>query len=433
MIKVLIVGNGAREHALAYKLSHSHRVNELYAIPGNPGIAYLAKTYPIDCANVEGIVKFAQKHQISLVIVGPSIPLTLGLTDALNQAGIACFGPNKESAQFEASKAFAKSFLQKHHIPSTSYQYFTDAATAITALDYLPDAPMVIKHDDIGQGVGRFVAKDKLEAHLIINKIFNHPSGALIQKGIVIEEFLDNEELSIVAFVDGKQIHPMLPVQDYKCVHHEGIGRRIQTSGLGTFAPAELYTSSLEETIKTQILAPLATALSREGLNYCGFLHLRLILSHTGPKVSELLVTLGDPEAEVLLPLLRSDLYEIIMACLDGDLARYPIVWRPDYAVCLIMASGGYPKKFEINLPITDYCIDQASEEPKSWVYHACTKLNHRGKLVTAGGKVVAVTAIGKTLRDAQQCAYKRVHQISFKNCYFRPNMSNKEEAQLVY
>lgn len=432
MIKVLVVGNGAREHAITCKLAQSNKISELFAVPGNPGIAKVVKTCTIDYKDIDEIVKFSKKNHINLVVVGPSVPLILGLPDALHAEGIACFGPNQQCAQL-ASKEFAKAFLKRNFIPATNCHHFSDATSAKNHVEQLLDNPIVIKYDGVhSSGMGRFIAKDPIDAQILIDDLFAK-QASVAEQGIIVEEFIDGEELSLLTFVDGQHIVPLLPVQDYKYMKKSVNQSYAKLNGLGMYAPAESYTPSLADLVATQIIQPLEQAVAKEGFDYRGCLHLRILLTEDGPKISDVHISMGDPEIEVLLPILRSDLYEIMMACIDGDLARYHIVWRPEYSVCLIMTSGGYPKCYETGLPITDYFICQDNSREVSWAYHACTKLNNRGKLVTAGGKVVAVSAVGKSFYDALQTAYKRVHQISFKNCYYRPNLRDKEEAQLMY
>lgn len=428
MATVLIIGRGAREHALAYKLSQSANVTRLLAAPGNPGIAQFAECLPVQESNISAIVELARKEQVALVVVGPEVPLVLGLVDELKAHGIACFGPNKACAQLEGSKQFAKSFMQRNGIPTAAYQSFTEAEKARAFIETLPkDAPIVLKADGLAQGKGVVIAQDHEEALQAINEMMEQSVFGDAGSEVVIERFLEGEEVSLLTFVDGHDIVAMLPVQDHKRIGEGDTG--LNTGGMGTYCPTSVYTDDVAKRVQTEIVAPIAQALKKEGLDYRGCLYIGLMLTKDGPQVIEFNVRFGDPETQCLMLMLESDLYDIMRSCVDGTLASQPITWRAGYSLCVIMASGGYPEAYE-----TGKVIRIASQEEtikNAYLFHAGTAFNAQHELVTQGGRVIAVTAVGETFNQAQQRAYQAVSLVDFSGRYFRRDIGFREKGRI--
>jgi phosphoribosylamine--glycine ligase len=429
-MNVLIVGSGGREHALAWKLSQSRKVTALYAAPGNPGIEAIGKiihTAPLRADELDNLVDFAQKESIELVVVGPEAPLALGLADRLRERGILCFGPGQKGARLESSKIYAREFMKRHGIPSPDWRAFSGPGEAERYLETLPDAPVVVKADGLAQGKGVVVAKNRAEALSAVKELADGRFGEAGRE-ILIEECLTGEEVSLLTFADGKTILPMLPVQDHKRIGDGDTGPN--TGGMGTYAPVSVFSPEVSRAVEETIIRPLRSALREEALDYRGCLYIGLMLTPDGPRVIEFNARFGDPETQVLMPLLESDLFDILRACAAGCLEEAGVPeWSGESAVCVVMASEGYPGEYAAGRVITENPVPDALMRD-SWVFHAGTARDALGRLTTAGGRVLGVTARGKTFEEALERAYARVDTIDFPGKVFRRDIAHRELAR---
>jgi len=420
-MKVLIVGGGGREHAIAWKISQSPKVSRLYCAPGNGGIASLAQCVPIKAMDIEGIVEFAKSEGIDLVVVAPDDPLAAGMVDALESAGIRAFGPNKAAAEIESSKVFSKNLMKKYGIPTAAYEVFENDSDA---LDYLRTCsyPTVIKADGLALGKGVIIANDFEEAQDAVRSIMSDKIFGNAGNRVVIEEFLTGTEVSILAFTDGETLVPMISSQDHKRAMDDDMGPN--TGGMGTFSPSRIYTEEVNEWCMKNIFMPTIEAMRKEGRRFKGVLYFGLILTSDGPKVLEYNARFGDPETQVVLPHLKTDIIDIFEAIIDERLSDINIEWENRSAVCVILASGGYPGKYRTGLEITG--IEEAEKDPSVTVFHAGTKLE-AGKYYTAGGRVLGVTAVADTIDDARAKAYAAVGKINFEGMHYRKDIGIKK------
>jgi phosphoribosylamine--glycine ligase len=420
-MKVLIVGGGGREHAIAWKISQSPKVSRLYCAPGNGGIASLAQCVPIKAMDIEGIVEFAKSEGIDLVVVAPDDPLAAGMVDALESAGIRAFGPNKAAAEIESSKVFSKNLMKKYGIPTAAYEVFENDSDA---LDYLRTCsyPTVIKADGLALGKGVIIANDFEEAQDAVHSIMSDKIFGNAGNRVVIEEFLTGTEVSILTFTDGETLVPMISSQDHKRALDDDMGPN--TGGMGTFSPSRIYTDEVDEWCMKNIFMPTIDAMRKEGRRFKGVLYFGLILTADGPKVLEYNARFGDPETQVVLPHLKTDIIDIFEAIIDERLADVNIEWDNRSAVCVILASGGYPGKYRTGLEITG--IEEAEKDPSVTVFHAGTKLE-AGKYYTAGGRVLGVTAVADTIDDARAKAYAAVGKINFEGMHYRKDIGIKK------
>lgn len=424
-MKILVIGGGGREHTLAWKLAQSPQAEKIYAIPGNPGMAKIAECENgISIEDNEALMAFAKEKGVELVVVGPEVPLTNGLVDAMNGAGIRAFGPTRAAAELEGSKSFAKDIMQKYGIPTAKYRVFTDAASA---RDYVQaeGAPIVIKADGLAAGKGVVVAQTVDEALTAVNNIMEGQSFGAAGARVVIEECMFGEEASLLAFTDGETIVPMVSSQDHKRAFDGDKGPN--TGGMGTYAPAPVMTNELVQEATEKILRPIITAMQKEGRPYKGCLYAGLMITEAGPKVVEFNARFGDPETQVVLPLLKSDLLEIMLACCDGRLAEQDIKWSDGAAVCVVMASDGYPGGYPKGLPIKG--VEQA-EAGGALVFHAGTA-ERDGRLVTAGGRVLGVVARAADIRSAVDDAYAAVSRIHFHGAQYRHDIAHRALERL--
>ena len=416
-MNILLIGSGGREHALAWKIAQSSHVEKFYALPGNPGIAEyaeLVKNISID--DNAAIVKFAQENKIDLVAVGPEAPLVNGVVDALDAAGIKSFGCKKAAAQLEGSKIFAKNLMKKYNIPTAKFEVFDNPDAA---KNYIRSegAPIVIKADGLAAGKGVIVAQTLDDALNAVDEMKNF--GAAGSK-IVVEEFMDGEEASILAFTDGKTIVPMIAAQDHKRLNDGDKG--VNTGGMGAYAPAPVVTAEVAKLAEETILKPVISALNAEGITYRGCLYAGLMIVDGVPKVVEFNARFGDPETQAVLPLLESDLVEIMDACATGNLADKKISWRNESAVCVVLASGGYPKSYKKNLPIEGL---DAAKNLGAIIFHAGTA-EVDGKILTSGGRVLGVTVTAENISAAIEKVYKCVDVIKFENMHYRKDIAAK-------
>lgn len=418
-MNILVVGSGAREHTLAWKLSQSKHADKLYAVPGNPGMANVAECISgVSIEDNAAVVKLAQEKAIDLVVVGPEVPLTNGMVDALKEVGIKAFGPEKLGAEIEGSKAFSKGLMKKYNIPTAKYEVFTEAEAA---KEYIKaeGAPIVIKADGLAAGKGVIVAMTMDEALGAIDEIMGDGAFGSAGARVVVEEFMAGEEVSVLCFTDGKTIIPMVPSQDHKRVNDNDEGPN--TGGMGAYAPAPVGTPELLAEVQKTILDPTIKAMEQEGRLYKGCLYAGLMVTKTGAKVVEFNCRFGDPETQVVLPLLESDLVEVMLACIEGKLAETEVKWSDGAAVCIVMAAGGYPKSYNKGDEITG--ID-AAEADGNIVFHAGTKAQD-GKILTNGGRVLGVVAKADGIKEAVDKAYAGVAKISFDKAHFRHDIAH--------
>ncbi|HHW31886.1 MAG TPA: phosphoribosylamine--glycine ligase [Clostridiaceae bacterium] len=419
-MKVLVVGSGGREHAIAWKIAQSPLVDKIYCAPGNGGISFIAECVPIKATDIEGIVSFSVDNNIDLVVVAPDDPLAAGMVDALEAAGIRAFGPVKKAAEIESSKVFAKSLMKKYGIPTAKYEVFEEYAPA---LDYLrnQEYPVVIKADGLALGKGVIIAHDFLEAEKALNLMMKDKIFGKAGDKVIIEEFLTGQEVSILAFTDGKTILPMVSSQDHKRALDNDKG--LNTGGMGTFSPSRIYTPELAQCCMNEIFIPTVEAMNKEGRKFKGVLYFGLMVTKHGPKVLEYNSRFGDPETQVVLPRLESDIVEIFNAVIDEKLDTIDIKWNDKAAVCVILASGGYPEKYKTGYEISG--LEDAKADSRIILFHASTKYAN-GKFFTSGGRVLGVTALGDTLDKAIKTAYEAVAKISFQDMHYRTDIGKK-------
>lgn len=423
-MNILILGSGGREHALLWKLAQSPEATKLYAVPGNPGMAELAECVAGSIEDNAAVVKLAQEKKIDLVVVGPEVPLMNGVVDALRAAGIKAFGPTKAAAELEGSKSFSKDIMKKYGIPTAKYEVFTDADAARAYIEK-EGAPIVIKADGLAAGKGVIVAETKEQALDAVHEIMDDAAFGKAGSRVVIEEFMEGEEASLLAFTDGKTIRPMVSSQDHKRAYDGDKGPN--TGGMGTYAPAPVMTKDMVEQATEKILKPMIAAMAKEGRPYQGCLYAGLMITEEGPKVVEFNARFGDPETQVVLPLLRGDLVKIMQACVDGTLDTAAVDWEDGAAVCVVMASGGYPKSYK-----KGYAIDglKKAESLGTFVFHAGTAKKD-GKVVTSGGRVLGVTARGGGIKEATEKAYKGVEAIRFTDEFHRKDIAHRALERL--
>ncbi len=421
-MKVLVVGGGGREHTILWKLAQSPMKPELYAAPGNGGISKLATCVNIKATDVDGVVSFAKENKIDFVVVAPDDPLMLGMVDRLEAEGIKAFGPRQNAAIIEGSKVFSKELMKKYQIPTAAYEVFSDADKAI---DYLKTVsyPTVIKAEGLALGKGVIIAETFEEAKAAVNDMMCDKVFGDAGNRVVVEEFLTGNEVSVLAFTDGKTIYPMVSAQDHKRAYDNDEG--LNTGGMGTFSPSRLYTEAIHEECMNNIFLPTVHAMNAEGRTFKGVLYFGLIMTKNGVKVIEYNARFGDPETQVVLPRLKTDLLEIFLAVADERLSDITVEWEDNAAVCVVMASGGYPKKYATGFAISG--LDAAEEDKDVTVFHAGTKREGE-TFLTSGGRVLGVTAVSQNLEDAINKAYAGVAKISFEGAHFRKDIGRKKE-----
>lgn len=420
MMRVLVVGNGGREHALVWKLKQSPLVEQLFCAPGNAGIETMATCVPISVTDVDELVRFVAENEIDLTVIGPEASLLAGVVDALEAQGYAVFGPNREAAQVEGSKRFAKQLMDTYGIPTGRYRSFTDPGEALT---YIREqgAPIVVKADGLAAGKGVVVARTLQEALDAVRGMMEERTFGEAGTSIVAEEFLAGQEMSLMAFVDGETVIPMVPAQDHKPVFDGDQGPN--TGGMGAYSPVPQIADSIVQQAITEILEPMAKGMAQAGLRYRGVLYAGLMITPNGPKVIEFNARFGDPEAQVVLPRLQSDLAEVLLAVAQGRLAQTEISWKPEAACCVVMASGGYPGSYEKGRPIQGLF----TEAENAVIFHAGTARTD-DNFVTAGGRVLGVTAWGSDLSQARSQAYSRVETVHFAGAHYRTDIGSRSE-----
>lgn len=415
-MKLLVVGGGGREHAIIKKLKENKDVEMIYALPGNGGIAADAQCVNISATDIEGIVKFATENSIDYAVVAPDDPLVLGCVDALSEKGISCFGPEAKAAVIEGSKVFSKNLMKKYGIPTAEYEVFDDMEKALSYLETAP-IPTVIKADGLALGKGVIIAMTRQEAFDAVRSMMADKVFGKSGDHIVIEEFLTGPEVSVLSFTDGKTVVPMISSMDHKRAGDNDTG--LNTGGMGTVAPNPYYTSEIAKECMEKIFIPTVEAMNKEGRTFKGCLYFGLMLTEKGPKVIEYNCRFGDPETQVVLPLLESDLLTVMKATTDGTLAKTEVKFSDKNACCVIMASKGYPVKYDKGFEITM----NGCEEKNVYVAGATLK---DGKLLTSGGRVLGVTAVEDTLERAIKSSYETVDKIKFENAYYRHDIGSK-------
>jgi phosphoribosylamine---glycine ligase len=417
-MKVLVIGSGGREHAIIWKLAQSPRVTQLFCAPGNAGIESLATCVPLAVEDLAGLQQFVTRERIDLTVVGPEVSLALGIVDEFRKAKLKIFGPTRLAAQIESSKAFSKSLMNRHHIPTAAAQSF-DALQP--ALDYLDRQalPIVVKADGLAQGKGVVVAATREEARQTVVSMLEQGAFGQAGRRVLIEEFLDGEEATVMAFTDGKTIVPMVAAQDHKRVGDGDSGAN--TGGMGAYAPAPIVTPELIQTVMKDVFHPAVEGLSRMGSPYQGVLYAGLMIVRGKPSVLEFNARFGDPETQVVLPLLQTDLLDVIEAVIEHRLDQLTVKWHAHSAVCVVMTSKGYPGHYEVGIPIQG--LDSSIQD--TMVFHAGTKQQGEN-VVTAGGRVLGITGIGPDLMTARERAYDTVRQIRFDGCHFRSDIAHR-------
>lgn len=416
-MKVLIIGGGGREHAIAWKVSKSPKVDKLYCAPGNAGIGEYAECIDIPVMEHVALAEFALSEGVDLTIVGPDDPLAAGVVDVFEKKGLRVFGPRMDAAIIESSKVFSKNLMKKYNIPTAAYEVFDSADKAIT---YLKNSkyPVVIKADGLALGKGVLICMDYGEAVKAVNAIMVDKQFGLAGNRLIIEEFISGPEVSVLAFCDGTHIIPMTSAQDHKRALDNDQGPN--TGGMGTLSPSPFYTEQVDDFCKKHIYQTTMDAMKAEGRDFVGILFVGLMLTEDGPKVLEYNARFGDPEAQVVLPRLKNDLVDVFEACIDGRLNQIDLEFEENAAVCVVLASEGYPAHYEKGFEI--HGLDSFTDSTDYYVFHAATKLEN-GNIVTNGGRVLGVTAIGKNLQEARSKAYDAVEKIHFNNKYMRKDI----------
>ena len=414
-MNLLVVGSGGREHALIYKLKESPLCAEIFCAPGNGGIAQLATCVDIAADDIDGLCEFAKEHQIGLTVVGPEVPLVMGIVDKFESEGLKIFGPSRECAAFEGSKALTKKFLMKYDIPTAQYKEaftYEEAADALDAFSY----PLVIKADGLAAGKGVLICACEEEALAALDEIMVKKSLGEAGDSVVIEEYLDGVETSALCFLDGNILVPMESSKDYKRIYDNDEGPN--TGGMGTYSPNPMVDEKLAAKIQSTILDPIMEGFKKEGLNYKGVLYVGLMIVDGVPKVLEFNVRFGDPETQVLMLRLKSDLVKIMLNCTDGLLSEEDVIWHDNSAVCVVISSGGYPGSYQKGMVIQG--LEDVKNHP---VFHAGTSLCG-GEVLTSGGRVLGVCATGKTVEEAREIAYGAVNKIRFDGMYYRSDIA---------
>ena len=419
-MKVLVIGGGGREHAICWKLSKSPKVDELYCAPGNAGIAEVAKCVDIGVMDFEKMADFAKKEAFDLVVVGPDDPLSGGIVDVLEEKGLRVFGPRKNAAILEGSKAFSKDLMKKYGIPTAAYETFDTPEAALNYLETAP-VPIVLKADGLALGKGVLICNTREEAKegvktLMLDKQFGHAGDR-----IVVEQFMTGREVSVLSFVDGKTIKIMTSAQDHKRAKDGDQG--LNTGGMGTFSPSPFYTPEVDEFCKKHIYQATVDAMKAEGREFKGIIFFGLMLTADGPKVLEYNARFGDPETRVVLPRMKNDIVDVFEACVDGTLDQIDLQFEDNAAVCVVLASDGYPEHYEKGKKITG--LENFKDKDGYYVFHAGSKFDAEGNILTNGGRVLGVTATGKDLKEARANAYKATEWIHFENKYMRHDIGH--------
>ena len=414
-MKVLIVGSGGREHAIAWKVAQSEKVDKIYCAPGNAGIAEVAECVPIGAMEFDKLAAFAKEKEIDLTVIGMDDPLVGGVVDVFEAAGLRVFGPRKNAAILEGSKAFSKDLMKKYQIPTAAYETFTDPEAALAYLETAP-IPTVLKADGLALGKGVLICNTLEEAKEGVKTLMMDKQFGSAGDKIVIEEFMTGREVSVLSFVDGNTIRIMTSAQDHKRALDGDQG--LNTGGMGTFSPSPFYTAEVDEFCKKYVYQATVDAMKAEGREFKGIIFFGLMLTENGPKVLEYNARFGDPETQVVLPRMKNDIVEVFEACIDGTLDQLELEFEDNAAVCVVLASEGYPVHYEKGFPIEG--LEQFKEQDGYYCFHAGSKFDAEGRIVTNGGRVLGVTAKGADLKEARKNAYAATEWVSFDNKYMR-------------
>lgn len=414
-MKVLVVGSGGREHAIVTSAAKSAKVDKIYCAPGNAGIAALAECVPIGAMEFDKLVAFAKEKEIDFAIIGMDDPLVGGIVDVFEASGIRVFGPRKNAAILEGSKAFSKDLMKKYHIPTAAYENFTDPKEALRYLE-TAKMPIVLKADGLALGKGVLICNTLEEARAGVAEIMEDKKFGDAGNTMVIEEFMTGPEVSVLSFVDGKNIRIMTSAQDHKRAKDGDEG--LNTGGMGTFSPSPFYTKEIDELCRKTIYQPTVDAMAAEGRPFVGVIFFGLMLTAEGPKVLEYNARFGDPETQVVLPRMKNDMIEVMEACVDGTLDTIDLQFEDNAAVCVVLASDGYPLAYEKGFPITGFENFEGKDD--YYCFHAGTKFDDKGQVVTNGGRVLGITAVGNSLKEARAKAYNATEWVDFANKYMR-------------
>ena len=424
-MKVLVVGGGGREHALVWKIAQSPAVKKVYCAPGNAGIAQMAECLSISAEDVKSLTDRAEKERIDLTVVGPEAPLTLGIVEAFQEKGMRIFGPSQEAAEIEGSKAFTKDLMKKYGIPTGDSETFSDYGSAT---EYVKGkgAPLVVKADGLAAGKGVIICRTPDEALSALDLIMVRKAFGAAGARVVVEEFLEGEEASFLAFTDGETVLPLPTSQDHKPIYDNDQGPN--TGGMGAYSPAPVVNQKVYREVMEKVMIPTVRGMAKEGWKYQGVLYAGLMIKGENPKVLEFNARFGDPEAQPLLMRMKSDLVPVLEATIDGNLAGQKVEWEDRASVCVVMASGGYPGSYEKGKPITG--LEEAARVPDAFVFHAGTTFKE-GKVITHGGRVLGVTALGSGIQEAIQRAYEAVAKISWEGAYYRKDIGQKAISRI--
>lgn len=421
-MKILVVGGGGREHAIIMKLAESKKVSKLYCAPGNGGISKYAECFPVKATDIDGMLELAKKLAVDIVFVAPDDPLVAGMVDVMQAAGFRTFGPNKAAAIIEGSKVFSKNLMQKYNIPTAKYAVFNEPQKVLEYISNENTYPAVIKADGLALGKGVVIAANFDEAKNAVSEIMESKIFGESGSQVVVEEFLTGPEVSVLCFTDGITVKPMVSSMDHKRALDNDEG--LNTGGMGTVAPNPYYTNEIAKECMETIFLPTIRAMQTEGRPFKGCLYFGLMLTPNGPKVIEYNCRFGDPETQVVLPLLDTDFVDIIEAIENESLSELDINWKNESAACVVMASGGYPKKYESGLVISG--LDEMGQTENCFVYHAGTKINDNGEMVNVGGRVLGVTATAESLPKALEIAYNGVKSINWKDVHYRNDIGQR-------
>jgi phosphoribosylamine--glycine ligase len=425
-LKILVVGGGGREHTLVWKIVQSPRVEKVFAAPGNAGTAAIAENLDLRPTDIEGLGKAAKEKGIDLVVVGPEAPLASGIVDYFNSLGVPIFGPTKAATQVESSKVFARNLMEKYGIPCPKGAIFSSYSNA---REYLREQhpPVVIKADGLAAGKGVIIAGSLAEAHKALGDIMEAKIFGSAGDRVIIDKYISGREVSLIAFADGKTVSPMVPACDYKKIGDNDKGSN--TGGMGSYSPPGFFSAGMTEKVTKDILLPAVQAMAKEGMLYKGVLYVGLMIVDGEPVVLEFNARFGDPETQVVLPLLKTDLVDILMAVVQGNLDRVKIEWSPEACVGVVMASGGYPGSYKTGFPIRG--IDSVDKDVL--VFHAGTKLGDDGIIYTDGGRVLTVVGVGKDMAEAREKVYRNIPNIYFEGCHYRKDIALREMDKIKF
>ncbi len=422
-MQVLVIGGGGREHALVWKIKQSPRVEKIFCAPGNAGTAEIAENIPIAADDIKGLLKFALQKEIGLTVVGPEQPLVKGIVDRFEEKGLRIFGPNARAAELEGSKSFSKDIMKKYGLPTAEYKTFNSASNAAKYIEN-KNCPLVVKADGLAAGKGVLLCQTVDEALAAVDSIMGKRSFGEAGDQIVVEEFLEGEEVSVLAFSDGQTVLLMDSAQDHKAAYDGDKGPN--TGGMGAYSPAPIFTETMRQTVRDKIILPMIRAMQQEGRSYKGILYAGLMLTETGPQILEFNARFGDPETQPLLVRMDSDIIPIFEACIDGTLDKCPLQWKNESSVCVVMAAKGYPDSYEKGKTISG--LKDANALPGVVVFHAGTR-EQNGEVLTHGGRVLGVTATGKNTASAVARAYEAVDKIKWEGIHYRKDIAHRASS----